>query len=161
MQTVRIDFREASAWKSNTTARMQYNDLLQSYFGRSDALQSYWTLYVVVIGGVLAFASLRQRPDLVTTSLVTILFAIFAYKNLGGIHDVTIQRSAILENIRESSSGAQANQINATLLAPDYPGVRNYHVCVDVLTVLALWAMERRRRSVAGRAVEAASAGVL
>ncbi len=140
---------------------MQYNDLIQVYFGRSDALQSYWTLYVVVIGGVLAFASLRQRPDLVTTSLITVLFAIFAYKNLGAIHDVTIQRLAILENIRQSSSGAQADQINATLLAPAYPGVRNYHVCVDALVVLALWAMERRRRSLPVDAAATAGAGVL
>ena len=31
---------------------MNYNDLLQHYFERSNALQNYWTLYVVVIGGL-------------------------------------------------------------------------------------------------------------
>jgi hypothetical protein len=42
---------------------MTYHDLIQLYFERSNALQSYWTLYVVVIGGLLAFSSIRkERP---------------------------------------------------------------------------------------------------
>ena len=127
---------------------MQYNELIQLYFERSNALQSYWTLYVVVIGGVLAFASLRLRPDLVTTTLVTILFAFFAYKNLGAIHDVTIQRFAVLEMIKQTANPAAGSVLNPTLLPPAYPGVRNFHVVTDLLTILTLWAMERRRRSV-------------
>ena len=125
---------------------MQYNELIQLYFERSDAIQSYWTLYVAVIGGVLAFASLRLRPDWLTTTLVSILFAIFAYKNLGGIYDATIQRYAILDLIRKAPAPAAENPITPTLLPPDYPGVRNYHIAVDALTILTLWAMERRRR---------------
>ena len=126
---------------------MQYNELIQLYFERSDAIQSYWTLYVAVIGGVLAFASLRLRPDWLTTALVSILFAVFAYKNLGGIYDATIQRYAILDLIRKAPAPASENPITPTLLPPDYPGVRNYHIAVDALTILTLWAMERRRRS--------------
>ena len=125
---------------------MPYNELIQLYFERSDAIQSYWTLYVAVIGGVLAFASLRQRPDWLTTTLVSILFAVFAYKNLGGIYDATIQRYAILDLIRKAPAPAEENPITPTLLPPDYPGVRNYHIAVDALTILTLWAMERRRR---------------
>lgn len=126
---------------------MQYSELIQLYFERSDAIQSYWTLYVAVIGGVLAFASLRLRPDWLTTALVSILFAVFAYKNLGGIYDATIQRYAILDLIRKAPAPAPENPITPTLLPPDYPGVRNYHIAVDALTILTLWAMERRRRS--------------
>ncbi len=70
---------------------MKYHDLLQLYFDRSNALQWYWTLYVVVLGGLLAFSSLRQRPDHRTAVLVTILYCCFAYKNLGAIGDVTHQ----------------------------------------------------------------------
>ena len=33
---------------------MKYNELIQLYFERSTALQWYWNLYVVVIGGLLA-----------------------------------------------------------------------------------------------------------
>ena len=128
---------------------MQYNELIQLYFERSNAIQSYWTLYVAVIGGVLAFASLRQRPDTLTTTLVSILFAVFAYKNLGGIYDATIQRYAVLEIIKRMPAPAEGNPINATLLPPDYAGVRNYHYAVDALTILTFWAMERRRRRAA------------
>ena len=35
--------------------------------------------------------------------------------------------------------------LEPTLLPPEYEGVRNFHVVTDILTILALWAMERRR----------------
>ena len=57
---------------------MKYNELVQLYFERSNALQGYWTLYVVIIGGLLAFSSLRKQPDHITGLLVTLLYAAFA-----------------------------------------------------------------------------------
>ena len=131
---------------------MTYNDLLQHYFDRSNALQWYWTVYVVVIGGLLAFSSLRQRPDSRTAVLVTILYICFAYKNLGAIRDVTFQRMAIYETLKtvpnepSEVSRPLRPRLEPTLVPPAYEGVRNFHVATDVLTVLALWAMERRRR---------------
>jgi hypothetical protein len=56
---------------------MSYNDLVRLYFDRSNALQWYWTLYVIVVGGLLAFSSLRQRKDTLTAGLVTVLFMFF------------------------------------------------------------------------------------
>jgi hypothetical protein len=137
---------------------MNYNDLLQHYFERSNALQNYWTLYVVVIGGLLAFSSIRKQGDMVTTALVSVLFAFFAVKNLEAIHDVTVQRFAVLEVIKQhAATGAEAQTVSAaqkaiapTLLPPEFGGVRNFHVTSDVLTILALWSMERRRRLYAG-----------
>jgi len=38
---------------------MNYNELIQLYFERSTAMQQYWNLYVIIVGGVLAFSSLR------------------------------------------------------------------------------------------------------
>lgn len=131
---------------------MQYPELIQLYFERSNSLQSLWTLYVVVIGGVLAFASLRLRPDPLTTSLVTVLFLCFAYRNIGAIHDVTIQRFAVLDAIHRipvpagAADVAIAGLLNPTLQPPVYSDARNFHVAADGLTILALWAMERRRR---------------
>src|SRR5688500_4372857 len=133
---------------------MTYAELIRLYFDRSNALQWYWTLYVVVIGGLLAFSSLRQRGDLVTLLLVTVLYCCFAYKNLGAIRESTMQRFAALKSIKEFDAvGADAPQteearraIEPTLAPPDYEGVRNFHVASDVLTVAALWAMELRRR---------------
>jgi len=143
---------------------MSYADLLQLYFHRSNALQWYWTVYVVVIGGLLAFSSLRQRPDRITGILVTILYVSFAYKNLGAIRDVTYERYAILAAIKEvpaEGAGTARAKIEPTLNPPEYPGVRNFHVMCDVLTVAALWAMElRRKRAWAERSAAAAGGPV-
>jgi len=133
---------------------MSYSDLIQIYFERSNALQGLWTLYVVVIGGLLAFSSLRKQPALLTTILVTIRYLSFAYKNLGGIHDITQHRFAILEVLKQSAptgtAAADAQKLceilEPTLVPPPYDGVRNFHIVCDVLTVAALWAMELRRK---------------
>jgi hypothetical protein len=131
---------------------MRYNDLIELYFERSNSLQWYWTIYVVVIGGLLAFSSLRQRPDPRTGILVTVLFCFFAYKNLGAIRDVSFQRFAIHDTIKsfaaaslEPAEAKLREAVEPTLVPPAYPGVRNFHIASDILTVAALWAMERRR----------------
>jgi hypothetical protein len=132
---------------------MNYSQLLQLYFERSSSLQWYWTLYVVIVGGLLAFSSIRKQPDRGTAVLVMVLFCFFAYKNLGAIHDVTLQRMAVLKLMEErqlpvneqSNTSQVAAVMEPTLQVPDYEGVRNFHVASDVLTVLALWTMERRR----------------
>ena len=129
---------------------MNYSELVQLYFERSNSLQSYWTLYVVVIGGVLAFSSLRARRDWLTTLLVSVLFSFFAYKNLDAIHDVTVQRFAVLKSLQQAASDASLNPVHTllgpTLTPPEFPGVRTFHITSDLLTIAALWAMERRRR---------------
>ncbi|HEV2292859.1 MAG TPA: hypothetical protein VGR35_03335 [Tepidisphaeraceae bacterium] len=136
---------------------MTYGELIDLYFSRSNALQWYWTVYVIVIGGLLAFSSLRQRPDLLTVVLVTVLYACFAYKNLGAIRDVTFERYAILELLKQppqlQESGDVIQRVRSAILPTLNPpayggigGVRNFHVMCDVLTIAALWAMELRRR---------------
>jgi hypothetical protein len=106
-------------------------------------------LYVVVIGGLLAFSSLRMRRDSITGIMVSVRFCFFAYKNLGAIHDVTVQRLATLDVIHQYSaagaSGPEHVLLEPTLIAPAYEGVRNFHIASDVLTIAALWAMELRR----------------
>lgn len=131
---------------------MTYNDLIQLYFERSNSLQNYWTLYVVIIGGLLAFSSIRKQGDMVTTLLVSVLFSFFAFKNLDAIHDVTVQRFAVLDAIKNFSAPSGPSdllgksKLEPTLTPPAFAGVRNFHITSDVLTVLALWSMERRRR---------------
>lgn len=136
---------------------MNYAQVVQLYFERSTALQNYWTLYVVIIGGLLAFSSLRQLPNRLTTILITILFLSFAYKNCGAIIDVTNQRTATLEAIKVSGADATAVKalLEPTLVGTDVQGVRRFHIFCDVLTVLTLWSMEwRRRRRVAELATQ-------
>ena len=83
---------------------MNYSELIQLYFERTTALQNYWTLYVVIVGGLLAFSSLRKQPAALTTAIVSVLFA---YENLSAIQDTAAQRLATLEAIK-SSDGAAA-----------------------------------------------------
>lgn len=133
---------------------MTYSDLIRLYFDRSAALQWYWTLYVVVIGGLLAISSFRRRADLLRTVIISVLYCCFAYKNLGAIEETTIQRSAILQSIRDRHyqftmppmTPPQNDAIERTLVSPSTASVRNFHIFCDVLTVAALWTMERRRR---------------
>jgi hypothetical protein len=132
---------------------MNYNELIQLYFERSNAMQQYWNLYVIIVGGVLAFSSLRKQPAAITTALVCILFALFAYKNLDAMKDTTAQRFATLEAIKQFDSGVAATSskqvrdlLEPTLTPATFGSVKATHIISDLLTIAALWAMELRRR---------------
>ncbi len=124
---------------------MTFAELLQQYFERSGALQNYWTLYVVIAGGLLAFSSLRQKPDKITGILVTVLFCIFAYKNCGAIGEATNQRLAVyraLETVPKSAD-YEKHIVETLNHTPWDNGM--FHYTSDVLIVLTLWGMELRR----------------
>jgi hypothetical protein len=133
---------------------MSYSELVQAYFERSVALQWYWSIYVLVIGGVLGFSTFRHRPELVTTILVTVLYACFAYKNLGAVEATAEERQAILSSLKDyPASGAKAADIERvrTKLEPKLPeydiaGAQYFHLACDLLTIAFLWAKEWRRR---------------
>jgi hypothetical protein len=134
---------------------MKYDELIQLYFERSNALQSYWTLYVVIVGALLAFSSLRKLPAAVTTLIVTLLFGLFAYENLDAIMTVTKQRHATLAAIQKADAGSTEIKPVRDLLEPTLTpaaesAVMRTHLISDFLTVLGLWAMELRRRKNAG-----------
>ena len=134
---------------------MSYYELIQLYFERANAMQQYWNLYVIIVGGILAFSSLRKQPAAVTTALVCILFALFAYKNLDAMYDTTAQRFATLQAIKQfdnatAATGTASKQVRdllePTLNPATYGSVRATHVTSDILTIAALCAMEVRRR---------------
>lgn len=136
---------------------MLYNDLLLLYFERSNSLQWYWTLYVIVIGGLLGYSSFRLKRDLIKTILVCVMFSLFAYKNLDSIHDVTVQRFATLRLIKEFKPlGPDAAEekrmhevLDPTLVPAEFEGMlgtRNFHILCDLLTIAALWIMESHRK---------------
>lgn len=138
---------------------MKYDQLVQLFFERSNALQWYWNIYVVAIGGLLAFSTFRQRRDLAKTILVTVLYCCFAYKNLDAINDVTVQRFATLGAIHQylptAAETADVARVHAGLeptlsrAVPDFDGpfgVRNFHLFCDFLTVVAVWVMEYHRK---------------
>src|SRR6266513_1870523 len=133
---------------------MNYNELIQLYFERANAMQQYWNLYVIIVGGILAFSSLRKQPAAITTAIVCVLFALFAYKNLDAMHDTTAQRFAILQAIKQfdstTATGPAPKQvrdlIEPTLNPATYGSVQATHVTSDILTIAGLWVMELRRR---------------
>ena len=142
---------------------MKYSELIQAYFERSVALQSYWTIYVLVIGGVLAFSAFRHQKDFVTTVLVCLLYIGFAYKNLGAIEATLAERQALVTAIKQYPAVAGPDTtdlkrvrevLEPTLTWQEYEGVRNFHVMCDLLTIAFLLAREVRRKK-----TEVATAG--
>jgi hypothetical protein len=132
---------------------MNYNELINLYFERSNALQAYWNLYVVIVGGLLAFSSLRKQPAVVTTLIVSVLFGLFAYENHDAIQVATGQRLATHEAITTfdlGAAGPTAKQLRdllePTLTPASHGSVRMTHLSSDILVIVALWAMEFRRR---------------
>jgi len=131
---------------------MNYSELIQLYFERTTALQDYWTLYVVIVGGLLAFSSLRKQPAALTTLIVSLLFALFAYENLSAIQDTASQRMATLDAIKTSEGTASdvarlRERLEPNLRPASLGSTRMTHLISDVLTIAALWAMELRRRN--------------
>jgi hypothetical protein len=134
---------------------MNYSQLIQAYFERSVALQWYWTIYVLVIGGILAFSTFRLQRQLVTTLLVTILFACFAFKNLGAIEATAEEREAIRAAFKEfpdnGPNAADINLVRAKLepvLPPyDIAAARYFHIVCALLTIAYVWAREWRREA--------------
>jgi hypothetical protein len=137
---------------------MSYSELIQAYFERSTAIQWYWTVYVLVIGGLLGFSVFRQRPEPVTVVLVTILYGCFAWKNLGAIEATLEERQAILTAIKDYPTSEHTQQVSrvrkelepiVTSTAADPQGVRYFHIFCDVLTIAAVWGKEWVRRKAA------------
>jgi len=134
---------------------MNYSELIQVYFERSVALQWYWTIYILVIGGLVAFSIFRLQRQFVTTVLVTILFAGFAFKNEGAIEATAEEREAIRAAFKDyPDTGASAADVKLlraklepTLTAYDIAGARYFHIACDLLTIAYVWTKERRREA--------------
>jgi hypothetical protein len=134
---------------------MNYGDLIRAYFERSVALQWYWTIYVLVIGGIVAFSMFRMQRQMLTTILVTILFVCFAFKNEGAIESTAEEREAIRAAFKEyPETGANAADIKLvrarvepTLTEYDIAGARYFHIMCALLTIAYVWAKEWRRET--------------
>lgn len=77
---------------------MTYMQLVQLYMERSSALQWFWTIYVIVIGGLLAFSSLRARRDFATMLLLTGLQWLLCLQEPRCDRRATAERTAVLES---------------------------------------------------------------
>ena len=134
---------------------MRYADLLDLYFTQSNMLQTYWTVYVVVIGGLLAVAAIRKEPDFLAGVLATVLYCSFAYKNMSAITDLTETRYGTLVTIQKyepSAAGMEAvavslsqSNIVPTLHGPSSASVRTFHIYCDVVTMATMWGLQLNR----------------
>ena len=107
----------------------------------------------MIVGGLLAFSSLRKQPAALTTLIVSILFGLFAYENLDAIKATATQRHATLAAIKQSDPGSAAPEIKPvrdllepTLAPATISSTQMTHLISDILTIAALWVMEMRRR---------------
>jgi hypothetical protein len=73
------------------------------------------------------------------------------------MRDCTAQRFAVLDSIKQfdgSQSGAAVrpvrDRLEPTLTPATWPSVKKTHITSDILTILALFAMELRRRRLEG-----------
>ena len=135
---------------------MKYTDLIQLYFERSTALQNYWTLYVVIVGGLLAFCPCANNrgpnhPDCHTSFRFVCLRKPRCNQSYDG--------GSVMPRCRhqQSDPGSTAPEIKPVrdLLEPTLnpateSSARNTHLVSDLLTIAALWAMELRRRKNTG-----------
>lgn len=136
---------------------MTYNELLQAFFERSNALEALWTIYVTVVGALLAFCATRQRLGLWTMAVITVAFSLFAAGNLSGLRDVTLQRVALNAAIVHYDPPPDTKVTNVVelrkLVTPTLDptpflrvrGICAYHITFDVLTLVALWITAYRR----------------
>src|SRR5262249_34232869 len=93
--------------------------------------------------------------ELLTTVLVTILYACFAYKNLGAIEATAEERQAILLAIKDypdtGTNAADVKRVRERLepvLPPyDIAGPRSFPLACDLLTWAFLGVKERRRQN--------------
>src|SRR5258707_15816296 len=129
---------------------MNYRELVQTYFERCNALTWFWTVYILVIGGILAFSLFREQKDLPRTILITLLYIGFAYKNLGAIEATTLEREAVLSAVKAytptESDAADVKRVRErlepTLQPSTVADVRYFHLACDLLTIAALWVRE-------------------
>ena len=130
---------------------MPLPDLIRQYFERATAIQNYWTVYILVIGGILAFSTFRPNRNLAKTLVLSLLYLCFAYRNCGAIVETIHQRDnfreAILKGqISGAADGQNITHVVNTLTGTSPQGAINFHILCDALTLAAIWSMELRRR---------------
>jgi hypothetical protein len=128
---------------------MNYGELVQTYFERTTALQWYWTVYILVIGGVIGFSTFRQYKELPTTILVTVLYGCFAYKNFDALDSTFTERNAILAALKAYPAGPDVTRVREalepTLTGPEYTSYGWFHLVCDLMTIAVVWVKEWHR----------------
>jgi hypothetical protein len=125
---------------------VDFDTLMSRALERTNALQTYWTVDVTVILGLIAFFSKVCGPKpnrCLLASLATLAFIAFVVANLGALRDVSRQREVIQRHLMEA---AQANQkpatcveMAATIRPASIRAVTMLHIGADIFAVAAIW----------------------
>jgi hypothetical protein len=141
---------------------MKYNDLVQLFFERSNALQTFWTIWVAVVGALLAFCAARRKLGLWMMCILTVGFCLFACVNLFGMRDVSAQRLAAMKAMKDFPPPAESNKeerqsleavrktIEDSLNPPTVGVVTTFHLLVDLLVLVAIWVISYRKEPAGG-----------
>jgi hypothetical protein len=128
--------------------RMDFKDLISLYYERSTALQTFWSFYVTIILGLLAFfGSLkpsRQKRSLAIA--LSIAFIAFASVNLAGIEEVTAARLAVRDLlVSEQKSHPILEPLVRTVKPPERWEVAAMHITGDLILLIGIWVLTLRK----------------
>ncbi len=115
---------------------MDQNELMNLIFGRVDALNGYWNLYIAVTLGILGIMASGKKFTKQTSikTLLTVAFLVFAYSNWSAISGTNEQRRLLIPLVTASySSVAQLTE------PPLYWLLALYHGALDLLVIGGIW----------------------
>jgi hypothetical protein len=128
---------------------MKYNELIQLYFERSNAILTYWMIFVTGIGALIAFSAARKDLTVRPMLFMSLGFLMFASLDIIGLLDVNAQRRAVIIAINQyplpsdSYERALINTSRANIVKSFIPftdaEVLVLHLTIDLLTIAGLW----------------------
>src|SRR5437763_11023455 len=92
---------------------MEFKDLLSLYFERSNAMQTFWGLYITIALGLLAFigsVKVSRKKRMFLACILSAGFTGFAFVNAYALRDVTLERRAayrLITDYRDKNPNAQ------------------------------------------------------
>lgn len=127
------------------TVDMQFKDVMQMYFERTNAMNALWGFYITVCLAILGFfggGKIRQR-NIVLAVFMSVSFFGFAWVNRSAIENAAQQR-CLLKTQAESAPGSIKALVD-TLDPPSLSSVRWFHLASDGMVILGMWYFTLRR----------------
>jgi len=131
---------------------MEFKDLVTLYFERSSAMQTFWSIYVTIALGLLAFiGSVKPSPERnLLAGILSFSFVAFAAVNLDALVDVTIARNVakeLISNFKPSATLTQEviDKIMLTVRPPAVWTIIVFHVTADILVLAGVWILTLRK----------------
>jgi hypothetical protein len=119
-------------------------ELLQMYFERSGAVETFWSFEIVVVLGILTIMCTVPHvfADFARRLVVTIAFVLFAASNLQAILVITRQRRILRSEIANLVAGhPHIDKLGSirVLSPPSELEVILYHLTFDALAMFLIW----------------------